>query len=569
MRSSPPPAQKNEYFILVSLLAFLAPVALFVFRGLDDNKLTSWKWAFAGADVTVFYAAVAAGLAAAFFLSKFEMPERRPALSLMTLTFGACMLFLTEPEVIIDTSRYFTQAKHLSEYGAAFFMREWGKEIHAWTDLPLIPFLYGLIFRVFGESRIYVQCFTAVLFSMTAVVTYLTGKALWDENTGFNAGLLLAGIPYLFSQAPLMLVDTATMFTLICSVFTFMKALEKGGTWIPVSSAAVFTAVFSKYSTWMMLSVLVVAVLVFMIQNIGSGPGRSEVLRRFLFRALCVFLLTAVPVAVIVFYKFDVFAKQIELLITFQKPGLRGWSESFLSTCFFQTHPFISLAAAFSLYRAVRKRDLSWVIAFWLPLLMGALLIRRSRYVLPVFPMLTLMASFGLQAVQDRKLRRYIVYAAVSTSIVVALSVYLPFLRTMSPVNFMEAGKYLDALPADTVEVLTPAAGHSAVNPAVSVPVLDLFTAKKIHYRYEAVDLPESGRTSPLRFTWTYSNPRYYETGEGDSSGSGPIVIITSEHGETLSDAVIRRTAGYRKTAEFNSSTGIFQFSPDVIIYER
>jgi 4-amino-4-deoxy-L-arabinose transferase-like glycosyltransferase len=132
----------------------------------------------------------------------------------------------------VDTSRYFTQAKHLEMYGIKYFMHEWGKGISAWTDLPLISFFYGLIFKFFGESRIYIQIFTTFLFSMTCVITFFIGKTLWDEETGFLAGLLLLGTPYLFSQIPLMLIDVPTMLFLTLSVFTYIRAIEKGGIWI-------------------------------------------------------------------------------------------------------------------------------------------------------------------------------------------------------------------------------------------------------------------------------------------------------------------------------------------------
>ena len=63
----------------------------------------------------------------------------------------------------------------------------------AWTDMPLVPFLYGLIFKFFGESRLYIQIFTTFFFSMTVVLTYMIGKTLWDEDTGLYGGMLLLG----------------------------------------------------------------------------------------------------------------------------------------------------------------------------------------------------------------------------------------------------------------------------------------------------------------------------------------------------------------------------------------
>ena len=110
--------------------------------------------------------------------------------------------------------------------------------------MPLLPFLYGLIFRFFGEVRAYIQIFITFLFAMTVVLTYLIGKDLWDEEIGFSAGLLLLGMPYLLTQVPLMLIDVPAMFFLTLSVFTYIRALKHGGMWLCFSSVAVFLAFF-------------------------------------------------------------------------------------------------------------------------------------------------------------------------------------------------------------------------------------------------------------------------------------------------------------------------------------
>jgi 4-amino-4-deoxy-L-arabinose transferase-like glycosyltransferase len=115
----------------------------------------------------------------------------------------------------------------------------------------------------------YIQIFTTFLFSITCVATFFIGKTLWNADVGFLAGSLLLGIPYLFSQLPLMLTDIPAMFFLTLSIYTFIKTMEKGGIWIFISSAAIFCAALSKYSAWMMLSVLPVIFIV-CIEESGS-----------------------------------------------------------------------------------------------------------------------------------------------------------------------------------------------------------------------------------------------------------------------------------------------------------
>jgi hypothetical protein len=254
----------SKYWIpIIAILNIFAFLTLYLLRSFDDNRLISWKWVFAQTDVIPLLPMLVIGLVLAYLLSKMSSMERYPV-GLFLSSFFITAWFWGTPEVIVDASRYFTQAKHLKIYGIGYFFREWGRDIMHWTDLPLVPFLYGLIFKFLGEQRLYIQIFTTLLFSLTVVLTYLIGRTLWDERTGFVGASLLLGIPYLFSQVPLMLVDIPTMFFLTLSIFTMIKALENGGTWwIGVASLAVFFTFFSKYSTWLWLSVLLVIVLVF------------------------------------------------------------------------------------------------------------------------------------------------------------------------------------------------------------------------------------------------------------------------------------------------------------------
>ena len=101
----------------------------------------------------------------------------------------------------------------------------------------------------------------------------------------------------------------------------------------------------------------------------------------------------------------------------------------------------------------------------------------------------------------------------------VPMTVYLPFLKKMGPANLKDAGSYLNALHTSSVEVVTLPSKTFLINPAVSVPLLDLYTQKEIFYRYDEVQTPKKTETSPLRFTWTYKNPEYYR---GDNTTPVP-----------------------------------------------
>ncbi|HAM50404.1 MAG TPA: hypothetical protein DCP92_06805 [Nitrospiraceae bacterium] len=556
--------KKNSYLLFIALLTPVVFVALFTLRTLDDNSLTSWQWVFESVDASRMYFILIVGVIVAYLLSKVSLPVHCPDLVLFSVSFAVAVIFWGEPEVIVDASRYFTQAKHLEVYGITYFFREWGNGISAWTDLPLVPFLYGLIFRFIGECRFYVQIFTTFLFSMAVVLTFRIGKTLWSEDTGFFAGLALLGIPYLFTQIPLMLVDVPTMFFLTLSVFAFTKALFNGGLgMVTLSSFSLFLAFFSKYSTWPTLSILVIIFLICRTRN------KELATRNCLFRAFLIIAAASIMVSVVFFSKFDVFSEQIKLLNSYQRPGLRRWGESFLSTFFFQIHPFITLSALYSAWVAFRKRDGKYLIICWGLILVILFQVKRIRYILPLFPMVALMASYGLQQIRDRQVRKFIILCILFSSLGVASFGYLSFTQKISAVNLKDAGKFVDSLEGETVEVYTLAKDRPIINPAVFVPILDIFTHKKIRYHDSARFSPgeEDLETSRFRFTWQYMSPGYYLKNNDCLQEHNPIVIIADGHDEILPDFVTQKIMGYQTKKEFEADEGVFLQKTFVTVY--
>ena len=110
--------------ILIFLLTLTTFVGLFLLRSLDDNHLTSWRWAFAGTDLVPIFLIMATGVVLAHAVSRVSFPQRGRAAVLFVASFAAAALFWKEPEVIVDAARYFMQAKHLELYGAGYFIDE-------------------------------------------------------------------------------------------------------------------------------------------------------------------------------------------------------------------------------------------------------------------------------------------------------------------------------------------------------------------------------------------------------------------------------------------------------------
>jgi hypothetical protein len=556
--------KRKNNLILPLVLGIAIPPLLYLYRGIDNNRLTSWNWAFSIIDPVPSLVVVCTAAVLALLLVRLRIAVSRPVLFLFVAAAVPSVMMYSEPEVIVDASRYFIQAKHLELYGAPYFIRQWGHEINAWTDLPLLPFIYGLIFRYAGETRLFAQILNTLMFALTTISVFHIGRIMRDEETGLYCGLFMLSMPYVYTQVPLMLVDMGTMFLFTLSILMFIAAMMRGGFWMPAASLTMAMAFFAKYSTWVMMSVFMVMTAAFVIAR--AREDRKEAVRQ-LGRAMITGFVALVIISPVALKYMDVIKSQIELLINYQKPALKGWGESYLSTFFFQIHPFVSVSALWSLYAAARRRDLRYAAICWLVILMIYLGGWRIRYMLPVFPVIAVMAGYGLRDVLDSTSRMFTAFSAFTTSVAVALFIYLPFLGTMSQANLMKAGQYLNTTKADHVEVVTAPSPTFTINPAVTVPVLDLFTESEICYRYEQPELPEKILTSPLRFSWTYKNPAFY-TSPGACKEDGSIVVIVPEYEQPIPGNILTRISGYEKKAEFGVTTEIFRYSPRVIIYQ-
>ena len=553
--------RKTEQILLISFCTLIVIPLLYIGRSADDNTLTSWKWVFPATGVLQAFFILVPALLCAYALSGPRFAKPCAYAFLPALSFLFVLPLWQAPEAVIDASRYFVQAKYLSEFGAGYFLREWGRVIPAWTDLPLIPFLYGLIFRWLGEARIYIQIFNTLLFALTCVLTFAVGKKLWDEETGLNAGLLLMGIPFLLTQVPLMLVDVPTMFFLTLAVYAFLNAVETGG--IPsaaVASVSLLAALLSKYSAWLMLCIIPVIPFVF------TAGDRKKILGRL----AMVLLMTGLLAGAVVSDRFDFFREQITLLRTYQWPGLSRWQEGYVSTFLFQSHPFLALLALLGLYTAVRTKDRRFFIAGWFAVFVFLLQIKRIRYILPLFPLFALMAAYGLNAFRDQGVRRFISLCVVASSAVIACSAYLPFLNSTSMANLQQAGQYLDTMDCGSVEVYALPQKASSGSTFAAIPILDYHTGKKLVSPQQWPMHSENGDIgqSSLRFTWETGRPRLYAQTE-DETGCA-LAIISSEVVERMPDAVAAgNPSSFKELRRFDRASGVFMYQTFVTLFRK
>ena len=550
-----------DQHLLIFLLSLAIPFVLYYNRHLDDNRLTSWNWVFDFVDLSQIGFMLGMALVFAWLLSLVSFYEKNKPLVLFVAAFVMASSFWSAPEVIVDSARYFTQAKQLSVFGIGYFAKQWGKEIFAWTDLPLVPFLYGLVFKFFGEQRIFIQALNTFFYSSTVILTYQLGKTLWDEDTGFRAGLLLLGFPYLYTQVPLMLVDVPTMFFFMLAVVASVNALKTGGAGrILLAGLALFLVFYVKYSTWLLLTLVPVIYVYFICLN------PLQAVRRGLVSAL----LSLVMIAAFFLAYWDILVPQLGFLVEYQKPGLSRWGESYISTFLFQIHPFITAAALFAIFAAVRKMDFRFLIVSFLLFLFLFLQVKRIRYTMPIFPMFALMAAYGMGEIQNRKVMKHVVFSVVGASFVLAYMGFLPFLKTLGVRNLQAAGHYVNSIPGTNVEVVSFAGDKAVVNPATAVPILDIYTQKMLVYEYEPVtpEVLERVKSTPLRFTWELPLPRYYSPSPGFKNIDA-LVIISGDPDLSMPQDLQNMASLYPFQKRFDQSSKIFQHQTFVTVYHK
>ena len=551
---------RTESLLLVLFITLLIFPLQYISRSLDMSTLTSWRWVFADKGPASVFLLLLPALLLALPLSNSDLPEKHPAVLLFLLSVLSCLPFINSPEYLLDSARYFLQAKYLEMYGISAFFQEWGKEVTAWTDLPLVPLIYGILFKLFGETKLVITFFNVLLFGLIPIITYLIGRLLWGRTTGFLAGLLIMASPYLPTQVPLMLVDIHVMFFLLLAVYTFLLSLERGGFLLTLGAAlAIILALFCKYSTWPMLGVLGIIVLI-----------RIDTQTRIVIkRSLTVAVLTGLLFGTIFMWKGTLILEQINFLRTYQLSGLKNWQEGYASVFFFQSHPYIFLAALFGCCRAAINRDRNIFIIVWFAALIFFLELKRLRYLLPLLPFLSLTAAYGLQAITIAQVRRYIVYCAVLSSLVVGISIYRPFLAVTSMSNLKNAGSFLNTLQADAVEVYCLPQVHSLGNTSVAVPILDLYTDKEIYQNqtWNSEEGYRKAQNASLRFTWELSQPAYYRDIKY-ADMQLPVVVISSEPISSISEQLAKKYPSSRVIKKFTNSSRVFRYQTFVTIFD-
>jgi hypothetical protein len=505
--------KENFYIFMLSVLFF---ILLFIFRFIDDNKLVPWSQVFSDNSIYFFIILLFSLYLVNIFLNIFHKIHKgiNEKLFFLLIPFLFLFLFFFDiPELNIDSARYITQAKYVKEFGVFYFIREWGKDIFIWTDMPLVPFIYGIIFKLFGEERVFIQIFNSISFTCSILLTYLLGKSLWNREVGFYAGIMLLSIPYLYTQIPLTLVDIPAMSFFLLALYSLLKAITKGEKWLLFSPFTLLLSILTKYSLIIWFFGLFIALFFYILAQ--TQEKKLYLKRLFFVIGFLLFL-----IILITFSKYNELSYQLLLLLHYQKTNLKNWNENYISTFFYQSHPFLFFLFLYSLKSAFKNKELFFIILLLPFILIFLLQIERIRYIIPILPLYVLMASYGLYCLPiPLKAKNYLITSILIFSFLLAFLCYRPFLKQTNMATLCLASDYINKLPVDTVKVLIIPSSFTPINLEVLISILDLYIKNK-HIIYEDSyyqKLKTAIKTfvpneSPFRFSWEFTLPIFYKS---------------------------------------------------------
>jgi 4-amino-4-deoxy-L-arabinose transferase-like glycosyltransferase len=390
----------------------------------------------------------------AYYISKinFEFKSHLNPIILFIIPFFLAALFWTIPEVNPDTTRYFRYAKYLEQFGLVQFIKDWGDSLWVHTDSIFPPLTYGIIFRIFGELRFNIQLLTSFMFAFTSVCTYYIGKHLFNERVGFYAALILATMPHLLCQVPLMLVDTFTIFFITLSVLLFIIAIKPSSShhliWIIFTALSIILTFLSKEtSALVFIGVFPTLALIFSYSKTGFDKG--------------VFLRGISTILLSVLFGLPMFILKHEVFMT-QSMGSLGRRALSLAPKFspyavypvsllYQVGFVVILLAIFSFFTFVYKRNWVYVsLLAWTVIPFFVLMNTRIRYLMIIYPAIALMASITLDKINNREIRRYFLASIIICSTVISLFVYLPYLQNYSDRHLVDAAEYTNRFYPNT-----------------------------------------------------------------------------------------------------------------------
>jgi hypothetical protein len=101
----------------------------------------------------------------------------------------------------------------------------WSKsfDVGYFSKPPMIAWLIGLTTSLFGDAEWAVRLMSPLLTAGTAIMIYLIGKALYDQRTGFWAGIIWSTLPVILLSNMIISTDLPLLFFWSVALYAFIR----------------------------------------------------------------------------------------------------------------------------------------------------------------------------------------------------------------------------------------------------------------------------------------------------------------------------------------------------------
>lgn len=419
---------------------------------------------------------------------------------LVFLTLISQFFFIWTPETNPDFVRYIYYAQIFDDKGIIYYFTEWGSGFATHVDLPTGSLPFGIIFSLFGETRLVIQVFSITITIVTAYFIFLLGEKIISKKCGMIASCLFLSFPFLLTQIPLMLVDViSTFYITLFSYFAYGYLIEQKARDLILSAIFFFLTAFSKILSPLFLTGILAGLLIItLIQEDTIRPYQ---------RLTLLFAFTCIPCALYFMQLSEQFSGPILTLSKRFYDFPWDWSiicgGMIIGIIIFLISPLIlyNLKKKFCKFRSynlplsattiliIGMYGLLFVLSIFdvgksyfyirslpnaigiipaiLALISIALIIRKKhvmaiplvlgiiipilvipnpmyKYFLPAYPALALVSAMTVCWIEDVRLQKCITISAIMAGMIIALFVLYPMCLTDSQINIQKSAEYFN-----------------------------------------------------------------------------------------------------------------------------
>ena len=458
-------------FVAVTLISYL--VGYFAYFG--DRSIFSWIYLIHYLSPQLLVLFVVVSSLVAYWVSGVELQERYYLPVLILVSLACSSPFFSLPQFNPDSIMYFTAARFIQEKG---FLQGLSELPSTGVDfLPGYPMLLSVIL-LFGKGYPATQIMHVLFYVMVPILVYMIGSTLWDTRIGFYGGLLSLSTPIVLSNHYFMLIDLPLTVFVLVFVYSGLKSM-KNICWAILAFLSVLSALTFKIGGLLFIAALFIPLLVLFLWD---RINRGNVIRMI---SVSVFLLVMV---VGVIYSLPSLQKRISdqvYILDVKSNILRFFqvanSDPTSGLPFVIGFPQFILFAAYIIL-SLRSRDRRNILLYaWIVLPFIVAHDTKARYLMPMFPAISLCAALAVRWLGDLRLQGVVIYFACF----VMVSVTVFAVPLVAP-DYVFKNLQVEALQTNDLSIGTVGVysyqDPLIYNPHKFAPAVDIFSSKKVMF---------------------------------------------------------------------------------------